>query len=36
MKKNDSNVLFGVLNDRFVAGFTGVVPAHLPWSHFRS
>jgi len=27
-------LLFGVLKDRFVAGLAGLVPAHIPWSHF--
>jgi len=28
-------VLFGVLNDKFVAGLIGLVLAHVPRSHFQ-
>jgi len=27
-------VLFGVLNDKFVSGLTGLEPAHLPKPHY--
>jgi len=27
-------MLLGVPSEEFVAGLTGSVPAHLPWSHF--
>jgi len=30
MKKNDQLVLLGLLNDKCVAGLTGIVPTHLP------
>jgi len=34
--KHHQSVLLGVLNDEFVAGLTGFMATHLPWSHFLS
>jgi len=32
--KQHQPALLGVLNDEFVAGLTGFMAVHLPWSHF--